>query len=241
MFALLTAPISFRHVGETVTVPAGAVCQIAEGPLPGGYVYLYVPWTVDQGMPASQGARFVVGPSSWTPMGHRGRPVAVLNTSILPSGADLAAVAVTVDADIARRLAATGIRSHVGHESTAAIASTLLGVPVAMDRTPWAPLDAPLAIVVQLRGRPPEGVILSAEEIEAIGYDVRLLLTAESVRALVQYVGDITAPVQASPHAADPAEEYARVTAQEARLSWARTSDRLAADVFGALIVRVES
>ena len=53
--------------------------------------------------------------------------------------------------------------------------STLLGVSVPFDRTPLR-LEGPTqALAFQLRGRPPEGTILSAEEIEQYGYDFRLL------------------------------------------------------------------
>lgn len=67
--------------------------------------------------------------------------------------------------------------SGVGHESTAAIASTILGVPVPMSRTAIAMRSGDIAICIKLRGRPPEGTILSREQVEAIGYDL-VLLTA---------------------------------------------------------------
>lgn len=237
-YAILTAAVSATHAGESYTLPAGTVCTIAEGPHSGGYVDIYLPWSVGQGVPASQGARVIVNPARWAPMMHNGAPIAVLNTSILPSGVDLAAVVVTIDPDIARRLAATGVRSHVGHESTAQIASAVLGVPVPMDRTPWAPIDAPLAIVIQLRGRPPEGRILTAEEIEAIGYDVRLLLTAPNGRGLHEYLLDAQGPIEPSKFAPDEQAERGYIRDREARVAWSRVpgGPRLAADVFNALI-----
>lgn len=96
--------------------------------------------------------------------------IAILNTtiSIIPGlFADI-----KVDLDTARRLVAGGYRSHVGHESTARIVSTLLGVDVPFDRAPFA---GGMALCFKLNGRPPEGRILTVEEIEAIGYTWRVL------------------------------------------------------------------
>lgn len=103
----------------------------------------------------------------------------LLNTSIIPSAPGSWSVRVSpLSLAEARELvrATTGpLISHVGHESTAQIMSTLLGVTVPFDRTPMR-LDGPAtALVFQLRGRPPEGAILSAEEIERYGYDFRKL------------------------------------------------------------------
>lgn len=106
--------------------------------------------------------------------------IPILNTTILPSHPrPLVAVVLPINVAVARALADNGVRSHVGHDSTAQIASTLLGVPVPMDRTPWQPSEAPVAVVLQLRGRPPEGTILSTEDVERIGYDLRLLVVGE--------------------------------------------------------------
>lgn len=106
--------------------------------------------------------------------------IPLLNTTILPSHSrPLVALALPIDAATARALAADGVRSHAGHDSTAAIAGALLGTPVPMDRTPWVPTEAPVAIVLQLRARPPEGVILTDEDVVRIGYDLRLLIVGE--------------------------------------------------------------
>ncbi len=51
----------------------------------------------------------------------------------------------------------------------------LLGVPVPVNRIQYEQTTGDLAVVFKLRGRPPEGKILTAEEIEAIGYDFGLL------------------------------------------------------------------
>lgn len=68
-----------------------------------------------------------------------------------------------------------GILSAVGHESTAAILTDLLETPIAMNRIQFAQELYQSAIVFKLKGRAPEGVILSREQIEAIGYEFGLL------------------------------------------------------------------
>jgi hypothetical protein len=75
----------------------------------------------------------------------------------------------TITAEQARALIALrgGIASHVGHDSMATIATELLGVPVSMDRTPWNGEGE--AIALHVNGRPPEGTILTREQIEALG------------------------------------------------------------------------
>jgi hypothetical protein len=60
--------------------------------------------------------------------------------------------------------------SAVGHESTAQIVSSLLGETVAVNRIQYVQEVGDHAICFKLNGRAPEGVILSAEEIEKIGY-----------------------------------------------------------------------
>ncbi|NJM67307.1 MAG: YddF family protein [Acaryochloris sp. RU_4_1] len=67
------------------------------------------------------------------------------------------------------------ILSAVGHESTSQILSELLQAEVPVNRIQFAQEVGQIAIVFKLKGRPPEGKILSREEIDAIGYDFGLL------------------------------------------------------------------
>lgn len=102
--------------------------------------------------------------------------VHVLNTSIIPPGADGNWMIEEVSADYAQRLvqARDGfVFSHVGHQATAEAATEVLGVPVQMDRSPWN--GTGLALAVQLNGRLPEGQILNREELERMGYALRVL------------------------------------------------------------------
>jgi hypothetical protein len=101
-------------------------------------------------------------------------PIAILNTSILT--ADGCYTLKTITLGQARSLIAhREIISAVGHQSTADILTTLLGREIPVNRIEFAQEREQAAIVFKLRGRPPEGAILSAEEVEAIGYDLKIL------------------------------------------------------------------
>ena len=67
------------------------------------------------------------------------------------------------------------ILSAIGHESTANIMSDLLVYRVEMNRIVYKQEKDDTCIVFKMRGRPPEGKILSFEEIEKIGYDFGIL------------------------------------------------------------------
>lgn len=67
------------------------------------------------------------------------------------------------------------IRSYVGHQTTADLMSRLLGYPVQVHRGQYVQEAGDVAIVFKLKGRPPEGAILSLNELEAVGYEFGLL------------------------------------------------------------------
>jgi hypothetical protein len=75
----------------------------------------------------------------------------------------------------ARALAAGGFVSAIGHEGSARLLSTLLGqeVPTARIVASLAPGDR--ALVLRLKGRLPEGKVLSEEEVRQVGYELGLL------------------------------------------------------------------
>ena len=66
-----------------------------------------------------------------------------------------------------------GVQSYIGHESTAQLFTTLMsgGAIVEMNRQQFSQEVDQSALVLKLKGRAPEGVILNLEEIEAIGYE----------------------------------------------------------------------
>lgn len=101
-------------------------------------------------------------------------PIAILNTAILTS--DGSYEIHTIDLQEARVLVSdTEIDSAVGHESTAAILTDLLGVEVALNRQLFAQKPGQKALVFKLNGRPPEGVVLSREQLEEIGFTFKVL------------------------------------------------------------------
>lgn len=142
----------------------------------------------------------------------------LLNTSIIPSAPGAYTVeAYEVDLPAAQAILAhaSKVVSHIGHESTAQVMSTLLKRHIPMDRTPLNicpdeernpnPPDGDgcliarwpiVALVFQLRGRPPEGTILTAAQIEDYGYDLRLLVyrRTSNVSLRVGYHGLVKLP-----------------------------------------------
>lgn len=87
----------------------------------------------------------------------------LLNTAIIPAGCDGRWEVKPLSLEAARAyLQAHEWASHIGHASTAALASALLGAAVPMDRTPWDGTGR--ALVVQLTFRGEEGRVYTAQE-----------------------------------------------------------------------------
>jgi hypothetical protein len=104
--------------------------------------------------------------------------LALLNTSIITAyGAFTYAPMALHDAQVFAQTAHHGLGclSAIGHGSTAAILTELLEIPVAVNRIQFAQETGQDALVFKLKGRAPEGVILSKEEIQEIGFEFGLL------------------------------------------------------------------
>lgn len=67
------------------------------------------------------------------------------------------------------------IISAIGHEATAEKLTELLGVEIAFNRIQFKQEINQLAIVFKLDERPVEGAVLSKEEIEKVGYSLKLM------------------------------------------------------------------
>lgn len=65
--------------------------------------------------------------------------------------------------------------SAIGHESTAQILTELLGQVIPVNRQQFAQAINQDALIFRLKGRAPEGKILSADEIESIGYEFKVM------------------------------------------------------------------
>jgi hypothetical protein len=77
--------------------------------------------------------------------------------------------------DQARELVRGGFISAIGHESTAALLSTLLQVPVRAERLTVSMAPGDRALVFRVHGRLPEAKVLTEEELRAIGYELGVL------------------------------------------------------------------
>ena len=102
--------------------------------------------------------------------------LAILNTAILTGDGNYTLWTVSL-AEAQQLLAKHGgeVNSAVGHESTAQILTELLGVEVPVSRQLYAQAAGESVLVFKLRGRAPEGVILTSEQVEEIGYDLKVL------------------------------------------------------------------
>ena len=97
----------------------------------------------------------------------------LLNTCIIPVAAgdcDVQVFSLTPDQAIQKAIDGAVV-SHIGHQGTADLLTTLLGFPVEMSREPWD--GTGIGLVFQLQQRLPEGAILSREEVEALPYIFR--------------------------------------------------------------------
>lgn len=63
----------------------------------------------------------------------------------------------------------------IGHEATANTLSKLLGLEIQYERNTLEQEKGQLALVLKLNGRVPENTILTEEEMEKMGYTLKLL------------------------------------------------------------------
>lgn len=103
------------------------------------------------------------------------QPLAVLNTAIATTPGDYEVRA--VDLAEARTLVADApsILSAVGHEATAQVLTELLQRDIPVNRIQFAQEPGQSALVLKMRGRPPEGVVLDVAGMEQLGYDLWLM------------------------------------------------------------------
>ena len=100
----------------------------------------------------------------------------ILNTSIITTEGTFELKGITLEE--AKELVKNNkenLLSAVGHQSTADILTELLGLEIPVNRINFIQEAQQSALVFKLNGRAPEGVILSREEIETIGYKFQIL------------------------------------------------------------------
>ena len=80
--------------------------------------------------------------------------------------------------DEARKLAQANIgnfENGIGHKATAETLGALLGIQIEAERVEVAQVVGQKAIVLKMKGRIPEGKILNKEEMEEMGYSLKLM------------------------------------------------------------------
>lgn len=100
--------------------------------------------------------------------------LAILNTSIVTTDGEYTLSSIT-PAEAVALAADADLDSAVGHDSTAAILSTILGREVPVCRQIFAQAAGQQAIIFKLNGRPEPGKELSRAELEEIGFSFKLL------------------------------------------------------------------
>ena len=110
------------------------------------------------------------------------KKLALLNTTI--ATVDGVFEVRTISLEQAKELVQSNeLLSAIGHDSTAKIMTELLGVNVPMNRIQFEQEQGQTALVFKLKGRAPEGVVLTKEEIEEIGYEFKTM-TLVSLRGV---------------------------------------------------------
>jgi len=117
--------------------------------------------------------------------------VTILNANVLTNHGDFSFRPVTLER--AKELVAGGFDSAVGHQSTCDVLTSVLGVPVPLNRVQYKQLPGEVALVFKLKGRIGEGVVMTAAEIEEVGYEFSVIemgdsITIENLRKLLSYL-----------------------------------------------------
>jgi Domain of unknown function (DUF1874) len=100
--------------------------------------------------------------------------VTLLNTSVLANYGSYEYSLISLD-EAKNLVTENAFQSAIRHQSTAEVLTELLGVKVVANRLEFFQTIDDVALIFKLRSRPPEGKILSREEIEEIGYDFGIL------------------------------------------------------------------
>ena len=101
-------------------------------------------------------------------------PVALFNGTVATTNG----VYSIKDTDIStakKHIKENGFISAIGHDATAEILSRILEADIPMNRIQFHQEVGQLAIAFKLNVRPPEGDILNIDEIEEIGYNLKIM------------------------------------------------------------------
>jgi hypothetical protein len=113
--------------------------------------------------------------------------IALLNTTIatLPGTYVLQRATVEEATDLLEA-EPDGFVSAIGHDSTATALGLLLGIDVPVNRIFFEQAEGQVAICLRVRGRLPEGQILTLERLEEVGYDLYRLERLKIVREVIE-------------------------------------------------------
>ena len=100
--------------------------------------------------------------------------IAILNSSIITDWGVFLYKPISEE-EIQNLITEEGFESFIGHQATAEIISKLLDINCQANRVSYQQKIGNKAVIFKLKGRPPEGKILSRQEIEEIGYNWGLL------------------------------------------------------------------
>ncbi|MEN8907875.1 MAG: YddF family protein [Clostridiales bacterium] len=103
------------------------------------------------------------------------KKLAILNTTIITNDGDYSLKTISLE-EAKKLVSESEILSAVGHNSTAQILTSLLDVEIPVNRILFSQEKEQQALCFKLNGRPPEGEILSKEDLEKIGYSFKLLV-----------------------------------------------------------------
>ena len=102
------------------------------------------------------------------------KKIGILNTAIATADGDYTLR--TISLPEARELvAANDIDSAVGHDATASLLTSLLGVEIPMSRQFFSQERGQEALVFKLNGRPAPGVELDLAGLEEVGFTLKVL------------------------------------------------------------------
>ena len=101
-------------------------------------------------------------------------PIAFLNTTILTQDGEFSLKTIDLK-EVKNIIKGKEIISAVGHQATSDVLKDLLGVEIPVNRVNFEQQIGQKAICLKLKGRAPEGKILSVEEMIEMGYEFKLL------------------------------------------------------------------
>lgn len=104
----------------------------------------------------------------------KGLPIALFNGTVVTTDGLYRIAQISIEK--ARQLVASHATfSAVGHQAAADLFSEILGIDVKENRIRFIQQPKQLAIALKLNTRPPEGTVLTKEEMISIGYTLRLI------------------------------------------------------------------